>query len=169
MSSTQVKAVPLCRYLHPSRRLFLYPVLASLCAILFVRSVFAITSDAPRAQREAAVIQARNGGTKEGLVTLEALLQKYPDDPRLLADATIVANWAGNDELVLDLYNRQQTPKDDGGVVEAAARSARNLHIYDESAELYRRAQALEPTRWQPFLGEAMALTDRAIAKASQE
>jgi biofilm PGA synthesis protein PgaA len=157
----QVKAVPLCRYLHPSWRLFLYRVLASLCVILLVRTVFAITSDAPRAQREAAVIRARNGGIKEGLVTLETLLQKYPDDPRLLADATIVANWAGNDELVLDLYNRQQTPKDDGGVVEAAARSARNLHMYDKSIELYRRAQALEPARWQPFLGEAMALTDR--------
>jgi biofilm PGA synthesis protein PgaA len=136
-------------------------VLASLCVILPANSVFAISPDAPRTQREAAVIQARNGRAREGLVTLESLLQKYPDDPRLLADATIVANWAGSDDLVLDLYNRERTPKDDGGVVEAAARSARNLHMYDKSIELFKRAEILDPKRWQPLLGEALALTDR--------
>jgi len=131
---------------------------------IFVLSLSALpasATDAPRVQREAAVIQARNGDAKAGLAALLALLQAYPNDPRLLADTAIVANWAGNDELVLNLYGRQQTPKDDGGVVEAAARSARNLHLYDRSIELFRRAQTLDPTRWQPFLGEAMALTDR--------
>ncbi len=132
-----------------------------MCVLLLLSPVCLSATDAPRSQREAAVVEARNGGTHSGLASLEALLEKYPDDPRLLADTTIVANWAGNDELTLDLYHRLQTPKDDAGVVEAAARAARNLHRYGQSIDLYRRAETLEPARWQSRLGEAMALTDR--------
>ncbi|MGA2649036.1 MAG: poly-beta-1,6 N-acetyl-D-glucosamine export porin PgaA [Terracidiphilus sp.] len=129
-------------------------------AFVFVSAIHASASDSLRSQREAAVIEARNGNPKAALVELQSLLQQYPDDSRLLADATIVANWAGSDELALDLFGRAATPKDDSGVVEAAARSARNLHKYGVSAELYRRAQGLEPARWQPQLGEAMTFTD---------
>jgi biofilm PGA synthesis protein PgaA len=132
----------------------------SFFVLFLVCVVHASGSDAPRAQREAAVVQARNGDTKNGLAALQKLLLQYPDDPRLLADTTIVANWAGNDQLVLDLYIRPLTPKDDSGVVEAAARSARNLDRYEQSVELFRRAEKLDPSRWQAQLGEAMALTD---------
>ena len=128
--------------------------------LLIASAINARASDAPRAQREAAVVEARNGNAKAGLVRLQALLQQYPGDPRLLADTTIVANWAGDDALAMELYSRPETPKNDAGVAEAAARSARNLHKYDLSIELYRRAQQLEPARWQSLLGEAMALTD---------
>jgi biofilm PGA synthesis protein PgaA len=138
-------------------RLRFFPLIL---VLLLMGGICASGLDAPRAQREAAVIQARNGDAKAGLAALQALLLQYPDDPRLLADATIVANWAGNDELALDLYARAKTPKDDGGVVEAAARSARNLDRYQQSAELFRSAEKLDPSRWQPQLGEAMALTD---------
>jgi biofilm PGA synthesis protein PgaA len=122
--------------------------------------IIASASDSLRSQREAAVAEARAGNPKAALAELQSLLQQFPDDPRLLADTTIVANWAGNDQLTLDLYNHTTTPKDDAGVAEAAARSARNLHRYDLALELYRSAQALEPMRWQPQLGEAMTLTD---------
>jgi biofilm PGA synthesis protein PgaA len=132
----------------------------SFFVLFLVGVVHASGSEAPRAQREAAVVQARNGDTKNGLATLQKLLLQYPDDPRLLADTTIVANWAGNDQLSLDLYVRPLTPKDDSGVVEAAARSARNLDHYEQSVELFRRAEKLDPSRWQAQLGEAMALTD---------
>ena len=107
------------------------------------------------------VVQARNGDATGSLAALKQLLKEYPNDAGLLADTAIVANWAGNDALVLDIYARPQTPKDDDGVVEAAARSARNLHDYERAYELFRRAQILEPTRWQPYLGEAMVLVDK--------
>jgi biofilm PGA synthesis protein PgaA len=138
-------------------------------AILLTRGAYASGPEAPRPEREAAVIQARNGDPKAGLVALQALVQLYPDDPRLLADTTIVANWAGSDQLVLDLYARPQTPKDDGGVAEAAARSARNLDRYDLSIQLFRLAHTIEPARWQPQLGEAMALTDLGDYMAASE
>jgi biofilm PGA synthesis protein PgaA len=135
-------------------------VLSLICVLHFVNVSQANASDAPRAQREAAVIQARHGGAKAGLAVLKVLLQQYPDDPRLLADATIVASWAGDDQFAMDLYARTLTPKDDAGVAEAVGHSARNLHLYNRSLELYRLAHTLEPARWQPRLGEAMALTD---------
>jgi len=135
-------------------------VLALICVLRFVDASPAGASDAPRAQREAAVIQARHGGAKAGLAVLKQLLQLYPDDSRLLADATIVASWAGDDRFAMDLYARTLTPKDDAGVAEAVGHSARNLHLYNRSLELYRLAHTLEPARWQPRLGEAMALTD---------
>jgi len=131
-----------------------------LVAGLISSVIIASASDSVRSQREAAVAEARAGNPKAALAELQSLLQQFPDDPRLLADTTIVANWAGNDQLTLDLYNHTTTPKDDAGVAEAAARSARNLHRYDLALELYRSAQALEPMRWQPQLGEAMTLTD---------
>lgn len=137
----------------------------SACAVaaLSLSCVAALAADngaAPRSEREAAVAQACAGDSKDALAALRALLANYPGDARLLADTTIVANWAGDDAYVLDLYTRPQTPKDDAGVTEAAARSARNLHRYDQSLDLYRSASALAPERWQPLLGQAMVLTD---------
>ena len=117
-------------------------------------------ASAPTAKRESAVMQARAGDPKGALRILQDLVQSYPGDSRLLADATIVANWAGDDNYALGLYAREQTPKDDPGVVEAAARSARNLHQYEVALQLFRRAEALSPDRWQPQLGYAMVLTD---------
>ena len=134
-----------------------------ICTLLLVDASLAGASDverAPRAEREAAVDQARHGGAKAGLAVLKRLVQQYPDDSRLLADTTIVASWASDDQYAMDLYDRPLTPKDDAGVAEAAGHSARNLHLYTRSLELYRLAHTLEPDRWQPRLGEAMALTD---------
>jgi biofilm PGA synthesis protein PgaA len=121
----------------------------------------ASSADAPRAARESAVLQARDGNPKAGLLALQYLLSTYPDDPRLLADSIVVANWAGEDALALDLYFRQRTPKDDPGVIEAAARSARNLHLYDRALGLYQYDEAVLPERWQARLGQALVLTDQ--------
>lgn len=112
-------------------------------------------------------MKARNGDAKDALVKLKQLLQQYPDNPSLLADTTIVANWAGDDAFALELYARAQTPKDNEGVTEAAARSARNLHQFDLALQLYRRAQALSADRWQPRLGEAMVLVDKGDINAA--
>lgn len=117
-------------------------------------------SQAPRHEREAAVAQARTGNAKAGLAVLRQLLRKYPDDPRLLTDAVIVANWAGDDALALRLYEAKETPTNEAGSTEAAARSARNLHQYARAAALYRHAQSIAPERWQPRLGEALVMVD---------
>jgi biofilm PGA synthesis protein PgaA len=129
--------------------------------LLSAISSHAHAADTLNSKRAAAVRQARDGDTKTSLAALHQLLQQYPDDSGLLADTTIVSNWAGNDALALETYSRRQTPKDDADVVEAAARSARNLHDYNLATELFRRAHTLDPRRWQAYLGEAMVLTDR--------
>jgi len=124
-------------------------------------ALFANAADAPRAQREAAVAEARAGNAKDGLKELQSLVQKHPDDPRLLADTVAVAGWAGDDEYALEVYARPQTPKNDVMATEAAAHSARNLHKYSLALNLYRHAETLDPELWQAHLGEAMVLTDQ--------
>jgi biofilm PGA synthesis protein PgaA len=128
--------------------------------LLGAGELFAQNNEAPRDEREAAVAQARAGDTKDALMTLRALVAKFPQDARLLGDTAIVANWAGDDAYALELYARAETPKDDVGVTEAAARSARNLHRYEKALDLYRNAASQAPDRWQPLLGQAMVLTD---------
>lgn len=128
----------------------------------------AAPASAPTAAREAAVTQARAGDASGALHLLKQLVQAYPDDPRLLADATLVANWAGDDSYALGIYGRPETPKYDAGVVEAAARSARNLHKYEMALQLFSRVEALSPGRWQPQLGYAMVLTDQGNYEAAE-
>jgi biofilm PGA synthesis protein PgaA len=135
--------------------------------LLWTASSMAEPASAPNAARESAVQQARLGDPKGALLILQKLVQNYPDDPRLLADTTIVANWAGDDSYALELYERMQTPKDDSGVTEAAARSARNLHEYDLALQLFRLEEGLSPNRWQPHLGYAMVLTDQGQYSAA--
>jgi biofilm PGA synthesis protein PgaA len=143
-----------------------YP-LALLLVLLTTAASLAEPAPAPREVRESAVRQARSGDPKGALLILQELVRSYPDDPALLADTTIVANWAGDDSFALELYARKQTPKDNSGVTEAAARSARNLHQYDLALELYRRVEAFAPDRWQAQLGSAMVLTDQGKYSAA--
>lgn len=156
---------PLAASMNPIRTLFSFVSLRSAVAFFLLLSLsgsacMGAPAAAPTAERESAVREARAGDPKGALRTLQQLVRSYPDDSRLLADATIVANWAGEDLYALRLYAREQTPKNDSGVVEAAARSARNLHQYDLALQLFRRAEVLSPNGWQPQLGYAMVLTD---------
>jgi biofilm PGA synthesis protein PgaA len=144
-------------------------LLASLLALQVSAAYSAEIRSAPREVRESAVQQARSGDAKGALLILQGLVRNYPDDPALMADTTIVANWAGDDRYALDIYARAQTPKDNSGTVEAAARSARNLHQYDLALNLYRRAEALAPDRWQAQLGSVMVLTDQGELSAAAE
>jgi biofilm PGA synthesis protein PgaA len=120
------------------------------------------TADASSGEREAAVTLARGGDAQGGLLLLRSLLLQHPEDPRLLADTTIVAGWAGEDSLVLELYARTRTPKGDCAVSEAAAHAARDLKQYDFSLQLYRHSSDLDSSRWQPRLGEALVLADKS-------
>lgn len=129
--------------------------------VLFPRLGYAAEENvAPAAIRESAVMRARSGDSNGALIILKNLVSKYPTDSRLLADTTVVANWAGDDSYALEVYVRPETPKDEVGVVEAAARSARNLHRFDMAIELFIRAEKRAPGRWQDHLGHAMVLVD---------
>jgi hypothetical protein len=84
----------------------------------------------------------------------------------VLADTTIVASWAGEDSLVLELYARAH--KDDAGVTEAAAHAARNLRRYDFSIQLYRHSEALAPERRQS-IREKFGITSPTLALLLRE
>ncbi|HEV2322600.1 MAG TPA: poly-beta-1,6 N-acetyl-D-glucosamine export porin PgaA [Terracidiphilus sp.] len=143
--------------------------LAMLLLLLQGAASLAAPAAAPREVRESAVKQARAGDPKGALRILQELVRAYPDDSQLLADTTIIANWAGDDSYALDLYGRLQTPKNDLGATEAAARAARNLHRYGEALELFRRAEDLAPDDWRPQLGYALVLTDQGNLSAAAE
>lgn len=147
---------------------FLYP-LAVTVLLAWSAAAGAEPVSAPASLRQSAVEQARSGDPKGALRALKSLVQRYPDDPHLLADTTIVANWAGDDSYALDLYGRPQTPKNNLGATEAAARAARNLHQYAVALSLFRRAEDLAPGDWHPQLGYAMVLTDQGNLSAAAE
>lgn len=155
------------RTLHPAHRVAL-PLL--FVAILLLRGTAAAAAEpatAPTQLRESAVRQARAGDTQDALRILKDLVQRYPEDPRLLSDCMIVAGWAGDDAYALSLYGQTQVLEKDLGATEAAARSARNLHRYGLALDLFRRAETLAPERWEPRLGSAMVLTDQGNLAAA--
>ena len=116
-------------------------------------------------RQEAAVAQARAGDAQGALEILRNLLKQNSQNTRLLADTAIIAGWAGDDSLVLELYSHPGTPRSDFDLTTAAAHAARNLHFYDRALDLYRHTELLSPDRWQARLGEAMVLTDMGSYK----
>lgn len=113
----------------------------------------------PQAKHRAAVLLARQD-PRAGLVVLRGLLQDHPNDMQLLADVVVVANWADEDRLALELYQRNPPVEAHAEATEAAARSARNLRDLALATSLFRRAVDLAPERWQPRLGLALTLAE---------
>lgn len=87
------------------------------------------------------------------------------------ADWLQVANWAGDDRLVVDVWqrlpDRQAIPE--RGVF-AVARSYRNLKLWPESLELWQRILRRDPGQQEARAGWIMTLSDAADhAKARQQ
>ncbi len=89
------------------------------------------------AEHDAAVKMARNGNTKDALVTLRRLYQQHGDDKGIVRDYLAVLSWdGGHDKEVVELY--RQLPGDTHDyVLEAVGKSYRNLHRYEEARSVY--------------------------------
>jgi tetratricopeptide (TPR) repeat protein len=95
----------------------------------------------PGAEHLQAVALARQGDIDRALSILSRLHQATPDDLRLTWDYIVVSRWASRDTIVMELFrslNRDLAPD---YVIEAAAKSARNLGRFEDTAELYRYGQ----------------------------
>lgn len=120
------------------------------------------------AERERAVLLARQGNFTEALAILDPLYRTDPDDPLLLGDYLVVLHWAGRDARVFDLacdLNLRESPY---YVVEAVARASRNIGRFDLALPLYRSLRERFPDRWPAALGLALSLaesgrTDKAL------
>jgi biofilm PGA synthesis protein PgaA len=116
------------------------------------------TGDA--ATRDRAIALARAGEPEKALDLLDELVQRYPDDKKLLEDYMVILGWAGRDSEAFSLGKIMDVAHLRSYAVESLAKSARNKGLYKESIALYTRLVAEDPARTQAQTGLVMALSD---------
>jgi len=110
--------------------------------------------------REAAVLAARGGDAAAALGRLEALFGAHPDSRALRLDLAVVAAWAGRDARAAELLASVEPSGLPDYVLEAYAKSARNLKRWDQALELYGHLAERAPGRSEPALARVLVLAD---------
>lgn len=123
-----------------------------------VLGIVSATAFAGGNEHREAVASARAGHAADALPRLVALLERAPHDAGLRADTIVVASWAGDDVRAVEAMHGFSTNRVD--VLEAAARSARNLRRYDDATAWFDAALAREPARVGALAGAAMTRID---------
>ncbi len=111
-------------------------------------------------EHDAAVKMARSGEPALALQRLRALHAKRPDDAQILIDAVIVASWAGDNAAAVALMRESRLASRDADALEAAARSARNLHDYDAANGWIDATLRVAPGRLSARVTRAMLLAE---------
>lgn len=106
-------------------------------------------------------MQARAGHHEAALDTLAALVERHPGQVLYLHDYVTVLGWAERDEEALSRLDAIDMEKAPEYVLEALAKSARNLKRFPLSIQIYRTAVRRFPERIQSALGLAMSLADQ--------
>lgn len=135
--------------------LFAWVSIVVMCAFALSQGI------ASEEQYQAALTSVRGGKIDQALKILEDLVHKHPETLRYQYDYLQVLGLAGMDAKVLavaaDLDVEQSPPY----VLEAAARSARNLKKYTLSRRFYRFAADRAPDRPEPRIGLALLSVDQ--------
>lgn len=76
-----------------------------------------------RVEQDAIVTQARDGNLQAALPAIAALYQNHPDDNYILGDYITLAQWAGDNNLVLTLANNLDLSITADYVIQAVGRS----------------------------------------------
>lgn len=120
------------------------------------------------ANYDSLVLEARSGN-QQPLLNWLAGHEKSLDISQQ-ADRLQVANWAGDDPLVVDVWqqlsNRRVIPE--RGVL-AVARSYRNLGLWPESLELWQRILKRNPGQQEARAGWIMTLSDSAAHNEARQ
>ncbi len=141
---------------YPLRRAALW---LSLCCVMPTIALAApLLSDSE--EHDDAVRMARAGDAGAALERLLALHARHPDDPRILIDAVIIANWDGNDSRAVALMRESRLANRDADALEAAARSARNLKDYDAANAWIDAVLRVDPHRLSARVTRAMLLVE---------
>ena len=148
---------------YPLRRATLW---LSLCCLMPTIAL-ATKPLADSAEHDAAVRLARSGSPGVALEQLLALHARYPEDARILIDAIIVANWAGDDARVVALMRESRLASRDADALEAAARSARNLQDFDAANAWIDATLRVAPTRLSARVTRAMLLVESDYVPAA--
>lgn len=139
----------------------------SLCCLMpVIAHATPLLSDSE--EHDSAIRMARLGDTGLALERLLALHAKYPEDARILIDAVIVANWAGNNSRAVELMRESRLASRDADALEAAARSARNLHDYDSANAWIDAVLRVDPRRLSARVTRAMLLAESDYVPAAK-
>ncbi len=107
-----------------------------------------------------AVSLARQGQTEKALSLLEPIVKRRPEDKKLLRDYVVILGWANKDREALAMAPKVGLENAPFYVIDSLAKSARNLHLFDRSVELYRLSILMSPERLQGHIGLVLALSD---------
>lgn len=109
-----------------------------------------------------AIELARNGEFDDALRILRALREAAPTDSTLLHEETVVLGWAHQDRLALENGKLIHLGSAPGYVVNAVARSARNMGEFGMAADWYATLLERDAANLDARLGLAMTHADAA-------
>lgn len=135
-----------------------------LAALILTHPTAADSDDAAiairRAEREAAVVRAREGDAAGALRQLVALRNRNPDDLRLRIDTGVIASWAGEDATALELLGSLPLAELPDYALSALAKAARNAGSWDVAVVGYGVLIDRDASELDHHLGRIFTLAD---------
>jgi biofilm PGA synthesis protein PgaA len=129
-------------------------------AMTWLCAAQALADSGVAARQRDAVALARTGDYAQAITALAQLRREAPDDLPLLYDETTVLAWAQRDREVLVNAQKIDPAGAPGYVVNAVAKSARNLREFETAADWYGALLRRAPADAQALAGYAMTLAD---------
>lgn len=108
-----------------------------------------------------ALIFAKNQDYESSIKLLKQLVSEHPQNINYLSDYVEVLASAGKDETVLALLEKTPVNQVRAYVLEAIARSARNLRKFKQSESIYQTVISRFPDRIDAYIGLAFVLVDQ--------
>ena len=110
--------------------------------------------------RTQAVQSARSGDYSLAIDILERLLARNPGNIDAFHDLLIILGWAERDSQLMQLADRLDAETAPVEVLEALAKSSRNIGDFDQSIRWYERAISRVPDSLEGHLGLALTYAD---------
>jgi len=124
---------------------------------------------ASRDEHSEAVAQARRGDFATALPTLERLARTDGGDRRHLHDYLVVLGWAGRHADAVTAADTADLGGAPAYVLEAVARSAREVQRFDLSRSLFLQSIRRHPDRVESRVGLALSLSDQGRHRAAAD
>jgi len=124
-----------------------------------------ISADMAAQMQREAVEMARSGEYQPAIDIFERLLRSDYGNSRVSNDLLIILGWAERDLEALQLAEGLDLTSAPIGVLEALAKSARNVREFEQSVHWYEQAISVSPNRLDSHLGLALAFADMGKPK----
>ncbi len=115
---------------------------------------------APGAEHQQAIESARQGRVGPAISILTRAHRAQPDNLRVTYDYLVVLNWARRDAAVVDIFRGLDRDRTPDYVIDAAAKSYRNLRRFDQAIELYSYGRTRSPDHLPFSTGLILAALD---------